>query len=140
VLPIDLAKATSTAELRVRFGETDLMGIVHHGSYLLYFEVGRVEWLRKRGVTYADWASGGRHLPVVEANIHYVRPARFDDALLIETSLTNLRAVSLRYDYRVTRAGELLADGWTRLACIDERHRPVRMTEEMHAALLSAER
>ena len=73
----DLRK--STEMMRVRFAETDLMGIVHHASYLLYCELGRVEWLRKRGVTYADWAAKGVHLPVVEAfhrEIELVRVVR----------------------------------------------------------------
>src|SRR5580698_907769 len=79
--PLDPAKSKTTAEVRVRFCDTDLMGIVHHANYFAYFEVGRVEWLRKRGVAYTDWASRGLHLPVVDASIRYRVPARFDDVL-----------------------------------------------------------
>ena len=135
---IDPAR-TSTLTLRVRFCETDLMGIVHHGSYLVYFEAGRVEWLRRRGVTYADWAERGVHLPVVEAHAHYHAPARFDDLLEIETTLADLRTVSLKYTYRVKRDGRVLTEGYTRLGCIDAEHKLLRIPEEMRAVLLAPE-
>ena len=138
-LPIDEHKATSHLEIRVRFCETDLMGIVHHGNYLAYMEAGRVDWLRRRGVTYADWAAHGRHLPVVEAEIRYRTPARFDDMLDVETRLVELRAVSLRYAYRVTRGETLIAEGSTRLACIDDAHKLVRFTDEMLGVLQSGQ-
>lgn len=138
--PIDSAKATSAMEVRVRFAETDLMGIVHHSSYLLYFEAGRVEWLRFRGVTYADWAAKGVHLPVVEANLVYKSPARFDDHLTVETALTELRSVSLKFSYKVKRGEQLLVEGFTRLACIDERHSLLKIPETMRDVLLSAPR
>lgn len=124
-------------EIRVRFAETDLMGIVHHSSYLLYFEAGRVEWLRSRGVTYADWAAKGVHLPVVEANLVYKSPARFDDLIVVETSLLELRSVSIKYGYKVKRGEQLLASGSTRLACIDEKHTLLRIPEGMREVLLS---
>src|SRR5215207_7741686 len=104
-------------EVRVRFCETDLMGIVHHASYLVYFEAGRVEWLRRRGVAYADWAGRGVHLPVVEAHASYRAPARFDDLLDIETTLAELRTVSLKFTYKIHRNGEPIAQGMTRLGC-----------------------
>src|SRR5271155_5601112 len=98
--PLDLERAITRSRLRVRFCDTDLMGIVHHANYLAYFEAGRVEWLRRRGVTYATWTERGMHLPVVEANVRYRAPARFDDVLHVETSLVQLRALSLRFAYR----------------------------------------
>lgn len=136
---IDRAKSTSSLDLRVRFCETDLMGIVHHGSYLIYFEAGRVEWLRRRGVTYADWASRGIHLPVVEAHVNYRTPSHFDDLLVVETTLAELRAVSMKYTYTIRRGDTTIADGWTRLGCIDHRHKIFRLTDEMRAILSTAE-
>ncbi len=136
---LDPARATSACELRVRFCETDLMGIVHHGNYLAYMEAGRVDWLHKRGVTYASWAAGGRHLPVVDANVRYRAPARFDEILTIETSLVELRNVSLRFAYRILRDGTLLCEGSTRLACVDDAHKLQRFTDDMLASLVSAE-
>lgn len=136
----DRDESTSVSELRVRFCETDLMGIVHHGSYLVYFEAARVEWLRRRGVTYAEWASRGVHLPVVEAHVQYRSPARFDDLLSVRTTLTALRSVSMRFDYQITREGTLIAEGWTRLGCIDAEHKLHRITDAMREVLLAGER
>ncbi len=127
-------------ELRVRFCETDLMGIVHHGSYLVYFEAGRVEWLRRRGVTYADWANSGVHLPVVEANVSYKAPSRFDELLVVETTLTELRSVSMKFAYAIRREGTLIAEGFTRLGCIDSAHKLLRIPEYMRDVLLAGER
>jgi acyl-CoA thioester hydrolase len=138
-MTIDEGKSRSTVPMRVRFCETDLMGIVHHGSYLVYFETGRVEWLRRRGVTYAAFAQRGVHLPVVEAHVHYHAPARFDEMIDVETSLTKLRTVSLDFGYRILRGGTLVADGWTRLGCIDGSHKLLRIPQEMRDVLLAGE-
>ena len=137
--PIDAQKSTSTMELRVRFCETDLMGIVHHGSYLVYFEAGRVEWLRRRGVTYADWANRGVHLPVVEAHVGYKAPSRFDDLLVVETTLSELRSVSMKFSYAIRRSGTLIAEGYTRLGCIDAQHKLLRIPDHMRDVLLASE-
>ncbi|MDB4941420.1 MAG: 4-hydroxybenzoyl-CoA thioesterase family active site protein [Labilithrix sp.] len=136
---VDPARASTRTELRVRFCETDLMGIVHHANYLVYFEAGRVDWLRKRNLTYADWSTRGLQTPVVDARIQYRSPSRFDDVLVIETTLTLLRTVSLDYGYRITRGDTLVAEGMTRLACIDERGKLLRLPEQIRHALLAGE-
>ena len=130
---VDPVAALSTIRVRVRFGETDLMGIVHHASYVSYMEVARIEWLRRRGVTYAEWAAHGVHLPVVELSVRYRAPARFDDELDVQTTLGEIGAASVRFDYRLVRAadGMLCTEGSTRLACIDARHALRRITEEV---------
>ncbi len=119
---IEPAGARSVVRMRVRFAETDLMGIVHHGSYALYLEQARVEWLRRRGVAYAEWAGRGLHLAVAELHVRFRAPARFDDELDVETTLAKVGAASMRFDYRVTRVpdGRLLAEAYTLLACVDE--------------------
>lgn len=130
-------------DMRVRFFETDLMGIVHHANYLTYFEAGRVEYLRRRGTDYRALTERGFHMPVVEAHLDYRRPARFDDPLVVETRLGALTRVTVRFDYRVLRVGggeELLAGGHTVLACVDETHRPRRIPEDVVAMLLTDER
>jgi acyl-CoA thioester hydrolase len=123
----------SKVRLRVRFNETDLMGIVHHASYLSYMEVARVEWLRRRGITYAAWAESGLHLPVVEVSLKYRASSRFDDELEVEVGLGELRAASLRFDYRIVRPKDdrLCVEGSTRLACVDENHALKRISPEM---------
>jgi acyl-CoA thioester hydrolase len=140
--PLDPERTLTRSRLRVRFCETDLMGIVHHSNYLAYFEAGRVEWLRRRGVTYVEWAARGIHLPVVEANVRYRAPAQFDDVIAIETRLVELRAASLRFEFRMERVAdvpELLAEGFTRLACVNARHAVQRFSTDMLATLGSAE-
>lgn len=136
---IDPSKSTTTTTLRVRFCETDLMGIVHHATYLVYFEAGRVEWLRRRGITYADWTTRGVQVPVASAEVQYRAPSRFDDLLAIETTLTKVRAVSLDYTYRITRDATLVAEGFTRLACIDGDGKLLRIPEEIREQLMRAE-
>jgi acyl-CoA thioester hydrolase len=136
---IDPAHGKSHVEIRVRFGETDLMGIVHHASYLSYFEAARVAWLRRRGVTYKTWAERGWHLPVVEAHLRYRAPAKFEDVLEVEVSLSEIRSHSLRYAYRVTRDGQLLAEGDTRLACVDGAHELQKLPDALVEVLLRGE-
>jgi acyl-CoA thioester hydrolase len=137
---IDPSKSTTTSTLRVRFCETDLMGIVHHATYLVYFEAGRVEWLRRRGITYADWTARGVHVPVATADLQYRAPSRFDDVLAIETTLAKVRAVSLDFTYRIRRDDTLIAEGKTRLACVDGATKLLRIPEEIRSALLQGER
>jgi acyl-CoA thioester hydrolase len=140
----DPVAARSVVRVRVRFCETDLMGIVHHGSYPAYLEVARVEWLRRRGVAYGEWASRGLHLAVAEMNLRYRTPARFDDELDVEVVLGLLRAASVRFDYRLVRVGgtdggALVAEGWTMLACVDGAGTLRRMSPEVSVVLERAE-
>jgi acyl-CoA thioester hydrolase len=117
------------------------MGIVHHASYLVYFETGRVEWLRRRGITYPEWIVRGVQLPVADAEIRYRAPARFDDLLTVETTLAKVRAVSLDFKYRILRDADtlLIAEGHTRLACIDAHHKLLRIPEDIRQTLLAGE-
>jgi acyl-CoA thioester hydrolase len=122
------------------------MGIVHHGTYISYFEVGRVEYMRRRGLDYHSWTELGIHLPVVEAYVRYRRTARFDELLSVETRLTELARVKVRFDYRLIRApeedpsGDVVAEGHTLLACVDQHHVPRRLPPEAEAVLLGPER
>jgi acyl-CoA thioester hydrolase len=108
------------AELRVRYAETDQMGVVYYANYLVWFEIGRVEFLRSLGFDYKQMEiEDGCILPVVEANCRYKAPARYDDLLLIEATPTLLRGSLLKFAYRIIRAsnareGQLvLAEGET---------------------------
>jgi acyl-CoA thioester hydrolase len=128
---------------RVRFGETDLMGIVHHGSYVGYLEAGRVEYLRRRGFPYQQMIDRGYHMPVVEMNLRYKKPARFDDLLLIETRLGAITRVTVRFDYRVYLASpdgadantSLLSTAHTLLACVDPQNRPRQLPQDVVSLL-----
>ena len=130
----------SRVPLRVRFCETDLMGIVHHANYLQYFEVGRVDWLQKRGISYEGWTREGLHLPVVDVKLRYRRAARFDDALVIETSCSETSRATVLFTYRVLRGEELLCEGETLLACVGDAMAAKRFPEHVVEALNRAER
>ncbi len=137
--PLSPEKSSTRVTVRVRFCETDLMGIVHHANYLIYAEAGRVEWLRRRGVTHADWTKRGIFLPVIETGFTYRAPARFDDELIVETRLALVRSVSLRFEVRLLREETLLAEGFTRLACVDATHSLQRIPEDVLAIMAAGE-
>lgn len=120
------------------------MGIVHHGTYISYFEVGRVEYMRRRGLNYTSWTEMGFHLPVVEAYVRYRRSVRFDELVVIETRLSELARVKVRFEYRLLRSSlgvddEILAEGYTLLACVDRDHVPRRLPPEAEAVLTGPE-
>ncbi|WP_273841813.1 acyl-CoA thioesterase [Rubrobacter calidifluminis] len=118
--------------LRARYSETDAQGIVNNASYLSYFEVGRVEWLRSAGVSYREIERSGYGFVVVEAHVNYRRPAFFDDELTLRTGLSEVGRASMRFDYTLLRDGETLVTGYTRHGCIDlTTGRPVRVPKEI---------
>jgi acyl-CoA thioester hydrolase len=95
-------------EVRVRYGETDQMGVVYHGSYVPYFEIGRVEWLRNKGVSYKDMEQNGIALPIVSMHLNYKKPARYDDVLTISTKLKNHSGVKIEFDCEIHNENEEL--------------------------------
>ncbi|QIN79860.1 YbgC/FadM family acyl-CoA thioesterase [Rubrobacter marinus] len=130
------APATHETKFRVRYGETDAQGIVNNSNYLSYFEVGRVEWLRAAGLSYRDLERAGYGFVVVEAHAFYKRAARFDDALVLKTSLADFGRASFWFEYEVLRDGETVATGRTRHGCIEiGTGRPSRVPEEFVARL-----
>jgi len=135
----DTASLTRTS-LRPRFCETDQMGIVHHASYLIYFEAARVEWLRRRGVDFAEWSRRGVNVAVVDANVQYRSAAFFDDELVIETRLSELRSASIRFAYRLVRGDTLIAEGGTRLAWVNAERKLQRIPSDIRETLSSPER
>lgn len=115
-------------QIRVRYGETDQMGVVYHANYAQYFEVGRTEWLRQFGMTYRQMEETGIMLPVISLNINYKNSARYDDVLKVKTRLKAIPKASIEFEYELLNEdGNLLATGATVLAFIDmERNRPTR--------------
>ncbi len=112
----DASTALGEARLRVRYAETDQMGVVYHANYLVWFEIGRVELMRQLGFDYKQMESEDDcFIAVVEANCRYKSPARYDDELVIATEIAALRGFVLKFRYRVLRAsdGALLAEGET---------------------------
>ncbi len=104
------------AQVRVRYAETDQMGVVYHSNYIVWFEVGRVEMLRALGFTYRDMEQqDGAHIAVVEVRCRFKAPARYDDSLVIRTRLLNIRDSLLHFGYEIVREGDgtVLAEGET---------------------------
>jgi len=123
--------------VRVRYGETDQMGVVYHPNYLLYFETGRTELMRAAGVTYSEMEKAGVFLVVTEASCRYRAAARYDQELRVVTRIDEVGKARIRFSYRVLGPDEaLLAEGHTELASVDSSKSPVRMPREV-AELLS---
>ena len=98
-----------TVEVRVRYSETDQMGVVYHGNYIPYFEIGRVEWLRNKGISYKTMEENGIALPIVSMNINYKKPARYDELLTVHTIFKSQSSVKIEFDCAIyNEAKELL--------------------------------
>lgn len=119
--------ARVSTPLRVRYAETDAMGVVYYGNYLAYFEDGRVAYLQRKGIPYSEMEAAGVYMPVAEAYCKYRAPARFEDELTVETSIAAAGRANVRFDYVVRRGGEVLAEGYTVHAARGRDGRPVRI-------------
>jgi acyl-CoA thioester hydrolase len=130
---------THATELRVRYAETDRMGVVYYANYLVWCEVGRVELLRSLGRSYAALESEGIGLAVSEATVRYLSPARFDDRIRIETTLTGVRSRAVTFDYLIANAetGARLATAHTALVSIDRDGRLTAIPQDFRVALES---
>lgn len=119
---------THETQIRVRYAETDQMGVVWHGNYLQYFEAGRTETLRACGWSYRGLEEAGIMLPLVEAHLAYVRPAKYDDLLTVKTMVREPVTARIRFDYEIrNEADEILVTGHTVLGFVDARtRRPCR--------------
>ena len=123
--------------VRVRYAETDRMGVVYYANYLVWFEVGRTEWLRDAGWSYREMETDGVALPVIEAHCAYRQPARYDDEIEIVTRATLVTPVRIRFDYEALRRqdGVRVAEGYTVHAALDRAGRPCRLPERVRAML-----
>jgi acyl-CoA thioester hydrolase len=109
---------TGEIQVRVRYAETDRMGLLHHANYLVYFEQARTELLRASGRTYKDMEDEGFFLVVAKMEVKYKLPAHYDDVLTIRTTVTRTTPVRIEHKYEVLCAGTLLAEGFSTLACV----------------------
>lgn len=122
---------THTSTIRVRYGETDQMGVVYHGNYAQYFEIGRTEWLRSLGVTYKSMENNGIMLPVISLECKFKKSALYDDELTIVTSLKKIPSVKIEFEYFINNVNnETICTGSTTLAFINMKtNRPTRCPE-----------
>lgn len=126
-------------QIRVRYGETDQMGVVYHGNYALYLEMGRIEWLRKLGISYKSMEENGVMLPVVSLNINYKKSAVYDDVINVKTQLKNMPTAKIEFEYEITNAqGDILTLASTTLVFIDMKtNRPMKAPQYILDAINS---
>lgn len=119
----------STSTLRVRYAETDKMGVVYYAHYLVWFEIGRTDWLRETGWNYREMEAEGLALPVIESHCEYKGGARYDDEIEIETRARRMSPLRIAFDYEVKRRGDraTLASGYTVHVTVDAAGRPTRL-------------
>lgn len=131
---------TSEVEFRVRYAETDQMKVVHHRNYLVWCELGRTDLIRRLGASYAEIEKQGILLAVVEANLRYHAPARYDDLIRVRTSLKEARSRSVTFEYIIENAetGEKLVTARTMLASINGDGKLVTMPEQLRRSLEAA--
>lgn len=122
---------SDTIQFRVRYGETDQMSFVYHGNYPQYYEMGRVEWLRKLGISYKKMEETGIMLPIISLNINYINPAKYDDLLTLKTTLVNNPLVKIKFEFEIhNEDNELLNTATVTLAFINSiTKRPTRAPE-----------
>jgi acyl-CoA thioester hydrolase len=125
------------ATLRARYAETDAMGIVYHTNYIVWFEVGRGEYMRQQGGDYAHLEGQGYYLPVIEVQARYLAPARYGDLVSVRTWVEEARSRQVTFTYEVVMAetGQLLAAGQTKHVCVDKEGRIKRIPREVREML-----
>jgi len=130
-----------STDVRVRFADTDAQGIAHNASYLVWFEVGRVEYLRAHAGGYQALRDLGIEALVLESFCRYIVPARFDELLHVHARVVGLRGARFRFEYSIVRDdGTEMAEGWTAHACVDaQTFKPTRVPDWLADAIASAE-
>jgi acyl-CoA thioester hydrolase len=132
-----MSKETVDSEIRVRYAETDQMGVAYYANYLVWFEVGRAEFCRQKGFIYADLERMGFRLAVTDAHCHYRYSAYYDECVVIRTRLKELNKRMITFGYQVLRKSgeELLAEGETRHICLDSGNKPKSLPQAFLARL-----
>lgn len=118
-------------QIRVSYADTDQMGMVYYGNYLVYFERGRTEWMRECGFPYTEMEKRGYFFPVSSAEIKYIASARYDDLITVETKLTEITAASITCSYEIKKGDLLLAKGSTKHPFVDKTFKPVRFPKDI---------
>lgn len=123
-----MSKIPFKSQVKVRYGETDQMGVVYHGNYAQYFEIARIDWLNNLGVSYKSMEDNGVMLPVITLLTNFKRSAYFDDLLTITTTLKEIPSVKIIFEYEVhNQNGELLTTGETTLVFVNKKtKRPMK--------------
>lgn len=128
--PSPSSQTTTQFHLRVRFAETDQMGVAHHGAYVVWLEAARVEWLRERGMSYKEWESEGVSLAVSSIEINYRSSATFDDELVIDTKLIEAKSRRFKFAYVIKHGDVKLAEAYSTHTPTDRKGRAIRLPEK----------
>jgi len=130
----------SESQLRVRYAETDAMGVVYHANYLVWFEVGRGDYMRQIGMEYAAIEAGGHILAVSEAGARYAASAHYSDLVSVRTWVEEVRSrtMTFRYEVRLTATDQVLVTGFTRHICIDRTGRVTALPSTVREMLLAS--
>ncbi len=126
---------TGEIAIRVRYAETDRMGLLHHANYLVYFEQGRTELLREQGASYKALEDQGYLLVLTKIQVHYRRPARYDDVVTLRTIVERVTSVRIDHRYELLCDGQLLTEGSSTLACVDRAGRPQALPDFLRGDL-----
>ena len=121
---------TNEISFRIRYSETDQMGVVYHGNYAQYLEMGRIEWLRERGISYKQMEEDGIMLPVISLNINYLKPAKYDDLLTLKTKLSKKPSARIQFEYELYNCDTLVTHATITLVFVNMKtNRPTRAPE-----------
>ena len=132
----DTRASASETPIRVRYAETDAMGVVHHSVYAIWLEAGRGDWLRQRGSSYADLEASGHVRPVTELAVRFIAPARYDDVVTVRTWATEIRSRMIRFEYEVVEAGgRVLVEARTTHLCTTRAGQAARLPERFRLAV-----
>jgi acyl-CoA thioester hydrolase len=136
-----IEKGWNTTEVRVRYKDTDRMGVVYYGNYLTYFEVGRAEYMRALGYPYSELESNGTTLAIVETGARYHSNVGYDALLTVKAAITEIKGARLRFDYEIySEENELMVTGFTVHACVNPDRKPVRIPEFLVKAVKTPSR
>jgi acyl-CoA thioester hydrolase len=124
---------------RIRYQETDQMGIVYYANFFVYFEMGRTEFLRNLGLPYAELEKEQIYFPVTETYCRYRSPAHYDDVLIIQSWVSELKHATVKFSYKIVREGDnnLIAEGFAKLACLNASRKPTSVPEKLRKLLNS---
>jgi acyl-CoA thioester hydrolase len=117
--------------VRVRYADTDRMGIVYHGTYPQYFEIGRSEFMREKGFTYRQFEEMGYHLVVTGIDIKYHNAATYDDLIFVRTSISDVKSRGLTFHYEIFKDDAIIVVGHTKHICVDGGKKPVRIPSDV---------
>ena len=135
-----MAALSCQIEIRVRYAETDSMGVVHHSRYAVYFEMGRTELLRQQGIAYRDLEAAGVLFVVAKLAVQFRAAARYDDELILTTQIDRITTARIDHSYRLAQkaTGQLVAEGQTTLACVDRQGRVIAIPESVRQGRLQS--